>query len=102
VGVLFRDTAPELLAIRAQLAAVEHERDTLSSHSDFLRQQLQAREDARREELQRRDLAEAELRRLLLTAQNALQLALEQRALPAAPIQPETPKRARWWFFGRR
>jgi len=104
--VPFGTTSPELLAIRAQLAALEHERDTLAEHSDFLRQQLQAREDARREELQRRDLAEAELRRLLLTAQNALQIALEQRALPAASsistVSDENPKRARWWFFGRR
>lgn len=93
---------PELQALRAQLAAVEHERDTLADHSDFLKQQLQAREDARREELERRDQAEAELRRLLLVAQQSLAAMIERPMLSAADIQPETPKRARWWFFGRR
>jgi hypothetical protein len=66
----------------------------------FLRQQLQAQQDARRQEIERRDHAEAELRRLLLVSQQSLATAIEpQKALP--PVV--APPRARWyWPFGRR
>jgi len=47
-----------------------------------------------RAQVERRDQAEAELRRLLLSSQNALALALEQRSLPPAP---DPPRRLKWW-----
>jgi hypothetical protein len=71
--------------------------DTVTRQAEeiaYLRAQL----DVRAEELRRRDQAEAELRRLLLTSQQALQTVLERPMLPAAPDpQPPAPKRARWW-----
>jgi hypothetical protein len=61
-------------------------------------QQLRAQLEHRAQEIQRRDQAEAELRRLLLSSQQGLQMALERPMLPPAPdTQAKTPKRARWW-----
>lgn len=69
--------------------------DTLTADVSFLRGQLE-----------QRGQAEEQLRVMLarLEATNAqLAGALVQKALPPATItQPETPKKARWWFFGRR
>ena len=71
-----------------------HLRDTVTRQSEeiaFLRAQAE-----------RRDQAEAELRRLLLTSQNALALALEQRSLPPAPTADPQPRRLRWWSLWSR
>lgn len=82
---------------RAELA--EQERDLLRSNLDHHAEEiahLRAQLEQRARELERRDQAEAELRRLLLVSQQALQTAIEQRALPPH-VEPPTPKRTRWW-----
>jgi hypothetical protein len=62
---------------------------------------LEEQLEHRAEELRRRDQAEAELRRLLLVAQQSLQTAIERAALP--PATPIVPRKVRWWWpFVRR
>jgi hypothetical protein len=56
----------------------------------------------RAEELRRRDQAEAELRRLLLVAQQSLQAAMERPALPPASAHNDVQRRVRWWNWWRR
>lgn len=81
---------------------IEQQRDQALSEVQFLRQQLQAREDARREEMERVDREKEELRKLLAMSQHALQTALERPVLPPHVETPAPVKKARWWFFGRR
>jgi 7-keto-8-aminopelargonate synthetase-like enzyme len=94
--------AESVQLVLARAEAAERERDRLIEDVRHLRAQL----DAGREEIQRRDHAEAELRRLLLSAhQLARELAqqLEQKALPVGPAELPAPmKRNRWALFARR
>jgi hypothetical protein len=84
----------QLVLVRAE--AAERERDRLIEDVQHLRAQL----DARREEIQRRDHAEAELRRLLLSAQQLAHELAQQLEQKALPMVTETPKKARWWNPG--
>jgi hypothetical protein len=66
-------------------------------------QHLRSQLDVRAQELERRDVAEAELRRLLMASQQlAAQLGdqLAQKSLPAP--DPEPARRVRWWSLWRR
>lgn len=76
------------------VAALSARLNDLQADNEFLRAQLRQRAV----EIERRDQAEAELRRLLLSSQQALTETLTLKALPPAPEEP--PRRARWlrWF----
>jgi hypothetical protein len=94
----------------------DHRADLLEQERDHLRddRQRQAEEiahfraqlDRRGEGIQRRDHAEAELRRLLLSAQqltHELAQQLEQKALPPGPVETLAPKgKVRWWVLWKR
>jgi hypothetical protein len=94
--------AESVQLVLARAEAAERERDRLIEDVRHLRAQL----DAGREEIRRRDHAEAELRRLLLSAhQLARELTQpnEKEALPRGLAESPGPaKRNRWAFFARR
>jgi hypothetical protein len=95
-----KDGAQDAVRDGAQVGTVQALSARLSdlqADNEFLRQQLRQRAV----ELERRDQAEAELRRLLLSSQQALQMALERPMLPPAPVALGPVKKARWWQLWR-
>src|SRR5689334_5924776 len=86
----------ELAELRAKVAGLERERETLASSINTLTAQLAVRT----EELRRRDAAEEQLRVMLMRREHThavLAGALVQKSLPPAPAEGEQPKRLRWW-----